>query len=529
MDQDSAHMVAASKVPMLKPGEFKLWRMRIEQYIHMINYALCPQLAHEDLQQIHPDDMEEMDLRWQMAMLTMRARRAPRNQDNKSKESSRRSVPVEKSTSIALVSCNGLGGFDWNKFENASKSLNKLIECQIVDNYKKGLGYEKYNAVSPPYIGNFIPPIPNLSFTGLEEFVNKHVVENIKSNEKEPKVVWKNDDASIIEDLGDSLVRAATTAFSLEAEQDSGNITKTRSKVTPNESSSLGTTSGGGPRCQETMGNTIAQTRFENVSKHSNDPLLARGNTLQSGEDSLKLTELMELYTNLQKKVLDLEQTKTTQANEIASLKRRVKKLEKRSRSTTHGLKRLYKVDLSARIESSGDEESLEMFNVDTLTGDEVFRKQEVSAKDVNLTVDEVTLAQALTTLKSAKPKVKGDVIEEPSVLVSAISASTKVSAATTITATIPTPRKGIVIIELGTPTIMRSSQQPSQAKAQDKGKGIMVEEPMKMKKKDLIRLDEEIASKLQAEFNEEERLAREKAEKEKEANIALIETWDDI
>ncbi|GJT24367.1 hypothetical protein Tco_0894304 [Tanacetum coccineum] len=40
MDSESAHMVAASKVPMLKPGEFKLWRMRIEQYIQMIDYAL---------------------------------------------------------------------------------------------------------------------------------------------------------------------------------------------------------------------------------------------------------------------------------------------------------------------------------------------------------------------------------------------------------------------------------------------------------------------------------------------------------
>ncbi|GJS68552.1 putative ribonuclease H-like domain-containing protein [Tanacetum coccineum] len=75
-----------------------------------------PQLAHEDLQQIHPDDIEEMDLRWQMAMLTIRARReykAPRNQDNK-KESSRRSVPVETSTSTALVSCDGLGRYDWS-------------------------------------------------------------------------------------------------------------------------------------------------------------------------------------------------------------------------------------------------------------------------------------------------------------------------------------------------------------------------------------------------------------------------------
>ncbi|GKC77338.1 hypothetical protein Tco_1128112, partial [Tanacetum coccineum] len=40
MDQDSTHMVAAFKVPMLKPGEFELWRMRIEQYIQMIDYSL---------------------------------------------------------------------------------------------------------------------------------------------------------------------------------------------------------------------------------------------------------------------------------------------------------------------------------------------------------------------------------------------------------------------------------------------------------------------------------------------------------
>ncbi|GJZ50564.1 hypothetical protein Tco_0604754 [Tanacetum coccineum] len=75
---------------------------------------------------------------------------------------------------------------------------------------------------------------------------------------------------------------------------------------------SLGTTSGGGPRCQEIMGDTIVQTRLENVSKHSNDLLLARGNTLRSDEDSIKLKELMELCTNLQQMVLDLEKTKTT-------------------------------------------------------------------------------------------------------------------------------------------------------------------------------------------------------------------------
>ncbi|GJY24551.1 hypothetical protein Tco_0398209, partial [Tanacetum coccineum] len=67
-------------------------------------------------------------------------------------------------------------------------------------------------------------------------------------------------DEAVHKELGDSLVRGATTASSLEAEQDSGNINKTRSKATPNKSSSLGTNSCDGPRCQETMGDTIAQT-----------------------------------------------------------------------------------------------------------------------------------------------------------------------------------------------------------------------------------------------------------------------------
>nr|GEV44038.1 uncharacterized mitochondrial protein AtMg00810-like [Tanacetum cinerariifolium] len=258
-------------------------------------------------------------------------------------------------------------------------------------------------------------------------------------------------DEVVHKELGDSLVRAATTAFSL------------------------------GAKCQEAIGDNTAQTRIESVSKHSNDSLLARGNTLRSNEDRMKLNELMDLCTNLQIRVLDLEKTKTSQHNEIVSWKRRVKKLEKRNRSKTHKMKRLYKERIEAVDQDDADKD---MLDVDVLGGEEVFAEAGLNenvddivnvAQDsiatTTITTEELTLAQALEALKTSKPKVKGIVIHE--------------------------------------------QKEP--------------EEHVKPKKKDQIMLDEEVAKRLQDKFDEEERLAREKAKKEKEANIAFIETWNDI
>nr|GEY55791.1 ubiquitin hydrolase [Tanacetum cinerariifolium] len=56
------------------------------------------------------------------------------------------------------------------KFNNASKSLAKLIRSQIPDNSKKGLGYERYHAVPPPLTGLFLPPKLDLYYYGLEGF-----------------------------------------------------------------------------------------------------------------------------------------------------------------------------------------------------------------------------------------------------------------------------------------------------------------------------------------------------------------------
>ncbi|GJW72152.1 hypothetical protein Tco_0129069, partial [Tanacetum coccineum] len=85
-------------------------------------------------------DLEEMDLRWQMAMLTMRARRFLKNTTrkltvngnetigfDKNRESSRRSVTVETVTSNALISCDGLGGYNWSDQEEERPTNYALI------------------------------------------------------------------------------------------------------------------------------------------------------------------------------------------------------------------------------------------------------------------------------------------------------------------------------------------------------------------------------------------------------------------
>ncbi|GJZ05654.1 hypothetical protein Tco_0539447 [Tanacetum coccineum] len=231
----------------------------------------------------------------------------------------------------------------------------------------------------------------------------------------------------------------------------------------------------------------------ESVPTHSNDPLL-------SGEDRLKLNELMELCTSLSQRVIALETTKTNQALEIDSLKRRVKKLEKKKGSRTHRLRRLFKVGRSAQVVSSKDEglgaqedaskqgrkiadldadaevtlvdeaqgrnDDYLMFDTGVLDEQEVEVEKVVSTAEVTTasatttTVDELTLAQTLIEIKAAKPKA--------------------ITTAATITTTSVT---------------------------RPKARGVVCQEPKELK----------------AELEEEERLAR---KKEEDANIA---EWDNV
>nr|GEW13939.1 putative ribonuclease H-like domain-containing protein [Tanacetum cinerariifolium] len=231
----------------------------------------------------------------------------------------------------------------------------------------------------------------------------------------------------------------------------------------------------------------------EGVPTTSNDPL-------PSGEDRMQLNELMILCTILQKQVLDLEEAKTAQAKKIASLKKRVKKLEQKRKSSTSGLKILRKVRSARRVKSSteaslGRMNEEDMFRVNDLDGDEVVvdvsasEKVEQSVKVIEKevsTADLVTIAgEILIEIKAAKPK--------------AIT-----TAATTFTAVGTRLKEKRTVMqepsETPSPKPIISSQKPSQAK--DKGKGKM----------------------MQAELEEEERLVRLKKEK---TNITLVAKWD--
>nr|GEW25404.1 hypothetical protein [Tanacetum cinerariifolium] len=271
-------MMATSKVPMLKPGEFKIQRMRIKQYIKMMDYALWEVIENDaTLLQNHVVEGVTKEI-----PITTVEEKAQRRLEVKARITLMMGIPNEhqlkfnsiKDAKQLLEAVKKIFGRNAaikktqrnlliQQFENflalSSEMLNQTFDrlqnlvsqlellgeklsqvdvnqkllrslspewnthvvvwrnkadldtmsmddlynnLKIVDNCKKGLGYMNYNAVPPPYTGNFMPPKPDLYFTGLNEFVNKPVVENYKakSSEKEPKVVRKNNDAPIIKE-----------------------------------------------------------------------------------------------------------------------------------------------------------------------------------------------------------------------------------------------------------------------------------------------------------------------------------------
>ncbi|GJQ98742.1 hypothetical protein Tco_0521727 [Tanacetum coccineum] len=221
----------------------------------------------QDLQQIDPKDLEEMDLMWNIAMLTMRAKRFLKNTGRKLDMTNKERIRFDKSK------CDGLG-YDWSdqaeegltnfalmaysltslssstnsEVSNNSKSCLESVEArllvfkknesvyeedikllkheiylrdldladlkrkleldtkekdEIMDKCKTGLGY---NAVPPPYTGNFMPPKSDLVYPSLDDFVevnesvSESVVEKPTVKTNEPKNARKENRVPIIKD-----------------------------------------------------------------------------------------------------------------------------------------------------------------------------------------------------------------------------------------------------------------------------------------------------------------------------------------
>ncbi|GKB46029.1 hypothetical protein Tco_0896782 [Tanacetum coccineum] len=328
------------------------------------------------------------------------------------------------------------------------------------------------------------------------------------------------DDETIHVERGDSMERSATTAASLDAKQDSGNIIRTQFMATLNEPIPQGTGSGSGPRHQDTiLGDIPAQNRFERLSKQPNDLPLSGVNIPRSGEDILKIMELMEICIKLSDRVLALENVNTTQDLEITSLKKRVKKLEKKKKARTPQLKRrLFKV----RIESSGDK-SLETQgrydqDIDVTTASAPITTAGVSVSNAEPSTppttttviedEDLTISQTLMKMRSDKSKEK------------AKERGSKENSSEPTTR----PTKGVTIqepSESGT----RKAVPPSQHDLNDNGKVKMIKPEKPLNKKDQIKFDEEVAKRLvkelEAELEEEERVT---IQREEDANLI---SWD--
>nr|GEY93897.1 hypothetical protein [Tanacetum cinerariifolium] len=429
---------------------------------------------HEDLEQIHPDDMEEMDLRCQMAMLTMRARRAPRNQDNKHKESSRRSMPVKTPTFTALVSCDGLDGYEWSDQAEegpnyalmafSSSSSNSEISVYKVKKAMYGLHqaprawkelcnaferlmHEKFQISSMVKHTFFLGLQVKQKKDGIFISQDKYVSEILKKFRftkfktastpmETQKPLLKNEDG---EEVDVHIYREAQ----LHARVDGKKIIITEASIRRD----LQLVDEEGVDCLPNS------TIFEQLALMGKP--IRKVTQVPQSSDPIEHVADEVVY----KELGDILVSVTTTASSLGT-KQDIGCIQ------IKGIKAI-DTDEDITLVNDQDDADKDMFDKNVLGGKEVFVAAGQTENVVNITTEELTLAQALESLKTSKPKVKGLVVQEP--------------------------------------------------------------EPLKSKKKDQIRLNEEASKRLQSEFNKEARLAREKAIKEQEANIALLEKWNDI
>nr|GEU32521.1 hypothetical protein [Tanacetum cinerariifolium] len=216
-------------------------------YSFFTSQSNSSQLDNKDLKQIDADDLEEIDLKWQMAMLTMRARRflqrtgrclgangttaigfdtskvecynfhrrghfareyrSPR--DHKNKETLRITVLVGVSTSNALVSqCDGVGSYDWS-FQANEESTNYTLMTftSSGSSSSPGSDNENFYAPKPDLLFNDAPPTSEsvTNVVKVESSTNKTTKEMSKTLRHDAPIIedWTSDseDESVLESV----------------------------------------------------------------------------------------------------------------------------------------------------------------------------------------------------------------------------------------------------------------------------------------------------------------------------------------
>ncbi|GKA79918.1 hypothetical protein Tco_0786514 [Tanacetum coccineum] len=282
------------------------------------------------------------------------------------------------------------------------------------------------------------------------------------------------------EERRDSIERAATTAASLDAEQDSGTIIRTQSMATLNELIPQGT---------------------------------GLVNTPGSGEERLKIMELMEICTKLSDRVLALENSGTTQLEDYSLKKREDASKQGRNIAESDQDEEISFVQEDAETQGRYDQD-IDVTTVSapiSTAGMSVSTAVPSTPPTTTTTViedEDLTISQTLMKMRSEKSKEK------------AKERGSKEKSSEPATR----PTRGVTMqepSESGT----RKAVPPSQHDLKDKGKAKMIEPEKPLKKKDQIKFDEEVAKRLaeelEAELEEEERVT---IQREEEANLI---SWD--
>ncbi|GJZ66669.1 retrovirus-related pol polyprotein from transposon TNT 1-94 [Tanacetum coccineum] len=310
-------------------------------------------------------------------------------------------------------------------------------------------------------------------------------------------------DEAVFEERDDKVVRATTTAASLDAAQASGNITKTQSTTMSNDPLSQEISLGDRPRCQKAMGGAIAQTRSERESKHSYDSLLPGVNTPRSDEERNEQPDLTDFVPPtphdsplLGGHTLGSDEAAKEAKNWKRQLMARILLQDKALPDFwgTYRRKGLDKENVSKQWRKSDKIKPMHKdIDFDVLD-------------DAMENVEDGSTAEQITTAR--------DTLNTASINVSVVVPSTIV-----IRNVKEEPRRATPV-----PTVQ----------SQDKGKGKMVEPKPTQKnlRKAQIQMDEELAQRLfeeeQAQFEREQRIARERATKQEAKDDALIEQMED-